>query len=82
MYGKCPGQDMRNLTAELYKCPNCGGMVEMFSDESRIKCRKCGTVVPKQGLASCIEWCASARECLGEERWQELRGKSGRESEK
>jgi hypothetical protein len=25
-------------------------------------------------VPSCIEWCASARQCLGEERWKALRG--------
>jgi len=25
-------------------------------------------------MPSCIEWCASARQCLGEERWKQLMG--------
>jgi len=72
MVGKCPGQDMRKLRVALYKCPNCGNEVEMFSDELRIKCRKCGEMVHKEQIPSCIDWCASARQCLGEERWKEL----------
>ena len=40
MQSKCPGQDTRNLKAAMYKCPNCGNEVEMFSDELRIKCKK------------------------------------------
>ena len=35
MYSKCPGQDMRKLRVDLYKCPNCGAEVEIFSDETR-----------------------------------------------
>ena len=72
MNTKCPGQDTRNLRAAMYKCPTCGAEVEMFSDELRIKCRKCGEYVYKEQTPSCIEWCASARQCLGEERWKQL----------
>ncbi len=71
---KCPGQDIKNLRAAVYKCPNCGAEVEMFSDELRIKCRKCGEYVYKEQVPSCIEWCASARQCLGEVRWKALKG--------
>lgn len=70
----CPGQDSRNLKVALYKCPGCGAEVEMFSDELKIKCRKCGTYVYRDKTPSCIQWCASARQCLGEERWKELKG--------
>ena len=75
MTGKCPGQDFRNLRVSLYKCPNCGAEVEIFSDEIKVKCHKCGEKVYREKIPSCIEWCASARQCLGEERWKELRGK-------
>ncbi len=73
---KCPGQDMRNLRVELYKCPNCDAEVEIFSDELRGKCPKCGEKIYKENMPSCIDWCASARQCLGEERWKELRGEN------
>ena len=74
MYTKCPGQDGRNLRVELYKCPNCGAEVEIFSDEVKVKCQKCGEKVYREKMPSCIEWCASARQCLGEERWKALKG--------
>jgi DNA-directed RNA polymerase subunit RPC12/RpoP len=74
MYSKCPGQDFRKLRVELYKCPNCGAEVEIFSDENKVKCHNCGKNVFREKLPSCIEWCASARQCLGEERWKQLRG--------
>jgi DNA-directed RNA polymerase subunit RPC12/RpoP len=73
-YAKCPGQDMRNLRVSVHKCPNCGAEVEIFSDEMRVKCPKCKHYVYKEKVPSCIEWCASARQCLGEERWAELTG--------
>ncbi len=71
---KCPGQDMRKLRVELYKCPNCSAEVEIFSDELRVKCQKCGEIVYKEQIPSCIDWCASARQCLGDKRWKELSG--------
>lgn len=76
MSGQCPGHDMRNLRVELYKCPSCGAEIEIFSDELKMKCQKCGEIVYKENIPSCIDWCASARQCLGEERWQELRGEN------
>jgi ribosomal protein S27E len=71
---RCPGQDSRKLRVALHKCPHCGTQVEIFSDESSIKCYKCGEMVHREKMPSCIDWCASARECLGEERWRQLTG--------
>lgn len=68
----CPGQDFRRLTVALYRCPSCRAEVEIFSNETRVRCHECGTTVYKEKLPSCIEWCASARECLGEQRWRQL----------
>ena len=76
MYSQCPGQDMRNLRVALYKCPNCGAEVEIFSDELKVRCHKCGKNVYKEKIPSCIDWCASARQCLGEERWKALKGEN------
>lgn len=76
MSGRCPGQDGRHLSVSLHICPNCGNEVEMFSDEIRVKCRGCGEYVHKESVPSCIQWCAQARECLGEERWKALKGDS------
>jgi hypothetical protein len=28
----------------------------------------------KEQLPTCIEWCSSARQCLGEDRWKALMG--------
>ena len=74
MSGRCPGQDMRNLKVSLLKCPGCGADVEIFSDELKVKCPGCGERVYRDKTPSCIEWCASARQCLGEERWRQMRG--------
>jgi len=62
------------LRVSLHKCPNCGAEVEIFSDEIKVKCLKCGEMVYREKIPSCIDWCASARQCLGEERWKEVKG--------
>jgi NADH pyrophosphatase NudC (nudix superfamily) len=72
MSARCPGQDTRNLRVAYYKCSKCGQMVEIFSDEARIRCKQCGEYVYSEKSPSCISWCPSARECLGEERWRQL----------
>ena len=74
MRSRCPGQDNRNLRVELYKCPHCGAEVEIFSNEVKVKCYQCCKMVYRQRLPSCIDWCAAARQCLGEERWSQLKG--------
>lgn len=70
----CPGQDGRSLKVSVHRCPSCGGEVEMFSDETRVRCPQCRQPVYKEDVPSCVEWCAKARECIGEARWQALRG--------
>ncbi len=74
MAAGCPGQDTRKLRVGLYKCPNCGTEVEMFSDEVKVRCYNCKEWVYKEKMPSCVEWCASARQCLGEDRWKMLHG--------
>lgn len=72
MNSKCPGQDFRNLKISIYKCPQCENTVEIFSDELRVKCPSCGKMVYPDRVPSCVEWCKSARKCLGEEKWKNV----------
>ena len=74
LFGKCPGSEGRNLTIDLVKCPHCGEEEEIFSNEMRVKCHKCGEYIYKDNLSSCIDWCAKARECVGPEKYEQLRG--------
>ncbi|MFA5099819.1 MAG: phosphohydrolase [Candidatus Omnitrophota bacterium] len=74
---ECPGQDRRNIKVENVTCVNCGYQVEMFSDEMNVRCPKCKEQVCRQRLPSCVDWCAHARECVGEQRWKQLKGGQG-----
>jgi rubredoxin len=75
----CPGsKTLREAVPEDFPCPRCGSIVEIWTDEPRRKCSNCGATVSKANptIVACAEWCASARECLGEElyaRWQAMK---------
>ena len=77
MLDNCPGaaQFTRTPTLKIKKCPECGGDVEIFSTELRVKCDKCGFTVYNE-LESCIQWCKYAKECVGEELYNKLKIKT------
>ncbi len=75
MINKCPGQNSRNIKVEIIRCPNCGHQVEIFSDEVKISCPKCKNLICRERLPSCVDWCKFAKECVGEEKWQQLKGR-------
>ena len=72
MTTKCPGQDSRKLTVSIHICPQCGKEVEMFSDEMKVMCPQCKTIIEKENVPSCIQWCKEAKRCLGAERWEKM----------
>jgi ribosomal protein S27E len=69
----CPGAANISGTPTLVvkKCPDCGNEVELFSSDTQQKCKKCGFIV-YNNIQSCIKWCKSARECVGEEMYEKL----------
>lgn len=74
MINKCPGQDKRNVKAEAIRCHDCGYQIEIFSDEIKVKCPRCKNLACRESLPSCVDWCKSARQCIGEEKWKQLQG--------
>jgi DNA-directed RNA polymerase subunit RPC12/RpoP len=67
MLDKCPGSGNIRIPIPSYKeCPECGKEVEIWSDEVRAKCTRCGAAVFRENEPSCIEWCKYAKECIGE----------------
>jgi hypothetical protein len=75
MINKCQGQDDRHIKAQMLTCSDCGYKVEIFSDEIKVSCPKCKGLVCRERLPTCIDWCKFARECIGEEKWKESKGK-------
>ncbi len=74
MINKCPGQDSRNIRVEVIKCLGCGYTLEIFSDEIMVRCPRSKDLVCRSRLPSCVDLCKSARECIGEEKWNQLKG--------
>ncbi|NCO33216.1 MAG: hypothetical protein AUJ92_06030 [Armatimonadetes bacterium CG2_30_59_28] len=65
---KCPGAAMmREAVPEDVICQHCGNELEIWSDEARAKCRKCGNYYVRGLSQSCLDWCAAAEECVGAE---------------
>lgn len=60
----CPGlsQFMRPMPS-FFKCPNCHGDVEIWSDEEEASCPKCGALVSKGRVQSCLDWCEFSDKC-------------------
>ena len=74
MINKCPGQDNRNIKVEILECPDCEYQIEVFSDEIKVRCPECKNLACRQRLPTCIDWCKSAKECIGVEKWKQLKG--------
>ena len=52
-------------------CPCCGEMIELFSIDTQMPCENCGFVAYNATL-SCVQWCAHAKECVGEEMYNAM----------
>ncbi len=73
MLNKCPGQ-LRLASAQNIICVHCGYTAEIFSDEIRITCPQCRNLIFNQKLPTCLDWCRAAKECIGEEKYKQLKG--------
>ncbi len=66
MLDRCPGkQSLRILDSITVPCPDCGRLVEFFTDETKRQCR-CGRVLLREALPQCASWCLAAAQCLGQ----------------
>ena len=68
----CPGAARFKGAPELEIkiCPECGKEIEIFSVESHAKCA-CGFTAYNDAQ-SCIKWCKYARQCVGDEVYEEM----------
>jgi len=59
----CPGlNDFLRPKPEYIKCPKCGSDVEMWTDETKAECSRCGLKVSRS-MQSCLDWCEYADKC-------------------
>ncbi|MEW6068733.1 MAG: hypothetical protein AB1610_10645 [Nitrospirota bacterium] len=69
----CPGsREIRTPYPEEIKCFRCGTICEIWSDEVEIVCKKCGKKISRNMKPTCLEWCPSAKECVGIEKYKRL----------
>lgn len=66
---KCPGQDTQYWKPGAIfeaQCPECGGIVEFFKDDTTRKCPQCGHrfVNPNMDFG-CAAYCQFAEQCIG-----------------
>ncbi|MDR0469445.1 MAG: hypothetical protein LBH09_05675 [Peptococcaceae bacterium] len=66
MLSGCPGAAMLRgaPSIKIKICPECGREIEIFSIDTHIVC-ECGFIAYND-TQSCIQWCAYARECVGD----------------
>mgnify|MGYP001587275365 CR=1 FL=1 len=65
----CPGSlGFVQPKPEMFRCPNCGRDVEIWSDEAMRTCPLCSKTVFRPGMQSCLDWCKHAKECVGDEK--------------
>ena len=70
----CPGSnEIRQPKPEDLMCSTCGEAVEIWSDETEAKCKRCGAMNTRLLGPSCIDWCAFAKECVGEDKYRRLK---------
>jgi len=64
---ECPGSSkFKHPQPEEIKCPSCGEAVEIWTDEAQAKCPECKKMVTRNQKQSCLDWCRYAKECVGE----------------
>ena len=75
---KCPGMDPAFFKFEdirEFKCPHCGGLIEFWKNDVRLKCGHCGMDNFNPTIeSSCLSYCKEAVKCLGDksiEQWRE-----------
>ena len=66
MLRSCPGASVvKALKPYDVTCPHCGTEAEVWSDELRARCPTCHAWVYRERGATCLDWCAKAKECVG-----------------
>jgi hypothetical protein len=74
----CPGsREIKKPKPEDITCRHCGKNIEIWSDETEVKCKFCRKMNMRMLGPTCIDWCDFAKECIGEQKYNRLKKKSG-----
>ena len=69
---QCPGSGaFAQPKLEIVVCPDCGGDVEVWSDEADGLCPACKKAVVRKNTQACMDWCRYAVQCLGEAKYKQ-----------
>ncbi len=73
MRESCPGSsEIRTPCPQELFCLFCQYKNEIWSDEPDMVCKGCGQIITRDMVPSCVEWCQSARECVGLEKYERI----------
>ena len=76
MRESCPGsREIRTPYPEELVCPFCRVANEIWSDEPDMLCKGCGRSITRDMAQSCLQWCPSARECVGRDKFERIMAK-------
>jgi DNA-directed RNA polymerase subunit RPC12/RpoP len=76
--GSCPGSKLfKEIKPDYLECPHCRREIEIWTDELLIHCPHCHGTVSQQRGASCIDWCAFAKDCVGAKKFEQLQAQGG-----
>jgi len=78
MLDRCPGAASLRGAQEIKVkiCPECDEEIEIFSRDTHVQC-ECGFIAYND-TQNCIQWCALARECVGDEIYNKFMPKKRR----
>ena len=73
MKESCPGsREITSPSPEIIKCPFCTSNNEIWTDETEIKCTSCKKLINRAMKTTCLDWCPSAKECIGVEKFERI----------
>ena len=74
----CQGKPQTQVLEKA--CPQCGHEIEIFTVDTEAVCENCGFVIYNDTL-SCVQWCKYARNCFGDEAYENLMKAAERQKE-
>jgi DNA-directed RNA polymerase subunit RPC12/RpoP len=74
VFSECPGSKLiKQPVPEEIKCPFCQAEVEVWTNETKVRCTACGRIIFREMPQSCLDWCPYAEECVGPEKFREYK---------